>query len=196
MLGWQVIKYPTLRQLCISKCLCRMIHLSTSRQTDVYPQPSKLWFSFVWNSDRLAFRFPSPVSGSSWLVSKGVCGRFFSFSISKPQSPWPRKHTPELCPLHLRPTDTQAFMHACKHTHTGTPWQLQACIYVYPQRHAHLLLMLKSLLILSLCTFIRTTSSLICSTMQTLKTHGKLQTNKTVQKPAKDLLNVNQKYSL
>lgn len=71
------------------------------------------------------------------------------------------------------------------HTHTGTPRQLQACIYVYPQRHAHLLLMLKSLLILSLCTFMRTTSSLICSTMQTLKTHGKLQTNKTVQKPAK-----------
>lgn len=117
MLGWQVIKYPTLRQLYISKCLCRMIHLSTSRQTDYFPQPSKLWFSFVWNSDRLAFRFPSPVSGSSWLVSKGVCGRFFSFSISKPQSPRPRKHTPELCPLHLRPTDTQAFVHACKHTH-------------------------------------------------------------------------------
>lgn len=136
------------------------------------------------------------MSGSSRLVSKGVCGRFCSFSISKPQSPRPNTHLSSVHFTSVPRTRRRSCMHACEHTHTGTPRQLQACIYVYPQRHAHLLLMLKSLLILSLCTFIRTTSSLIRSTMQTLKTHGKLQTNKTVQKPAKDLLNVNQKYSL
>lgn len=138
----QVIKYPTLSVGYIFLNVC--VGWFTCQQADrrIFLNLHDFDFLLFKILIGLLVRFPSPASGWSRLVSEGVGGRFFSFSISKPQRPRPCKHAPELCPLHLRRTDAHAFMCACRHTHADAHTHLHggSCkpAYTFIRRGMHI----------------------------------------------------------